>query len=850
MKRLYLLLVFVLVFVFCQLPAQAGQVYNWQVYETDHFVIFYPEGYEFQVKEVAYYLEKSLPRANQITGNDREGKTRIILQDIGLVSNGYTNPYDNKIGLFTNSPLPGSELSGYQSWFRLVSGHELTHMRQITNYSGTAALLPKIFGNYFSPNCNIPAWLLEGITVYNESQVSKYEGRLNDGYYDAVVAAKARVREMPSTLEASLPHNYYPMGQWYVFGGVFMRYLANTYGEEKISEFFTTNGTNLFGFLASPSMGVDKAAKKVYGKTMAQLFNEWVQSEIVEHENWKTDADELITTVDKGYLYDIIAYNNKLYFAQLKLEAPGPYQYQGVYQLMEYDPATGKTRVLKTISALGEQNMHIVDNKIYYVCSDYTWGFANTDQLGYGITGGLYSYDLLNGETKRLFTDDIKAFAVTAESEIIYAKDRKDAQGSEIWRYNGNRRSKIGVTDQAIAEIEPYQNKYVVVSKANLGSWNINYLNLDNLALTPIIDSPWAEFAISFAGSKMYYSANYNSEYGLYEYDLESKTAKKLTSGGYASGGVLLNGEMYFKGVTHRGDGLFRKTYAALAYTLPASEAITEAPVAQFAATMKQGNLLVKDLTYLKEPGFRFFPYLVQGQDGLGLSSYSIGYLSAYGGLDFNIETRAVMPLAISLSNARANAAGTRETVFSVTYPLYRSTQNIIAGLDLNCYTNFKDELVTGLNVQLSEQPHSVTALLQGNVSNDGINTELTYRYAMDKSGVVAKASGFSKFDEACEVRGLGVIGQENASGASLKLDYTHRLFTVNKGIWSSNIYLGDIYGSAFTDLTTLDSGHFSVGGELLFETGLNYSANLVPALGLSYTDKGFKPFFRIKADF
>lgn len=850
MKRLYWLLSFVLVFAFCQLPAHADQVYSWKVYETDHFVVFYPAGYEFQAKEVAYYLENSLPRANVITGNDREGKTRIILQDIGLESNGYTNPYDNKIGLFTNSPLPGSELSGYQSWFRLVSGHELTHMRQLTNYSGAASLLPKIFGNYFSPNNNIPTWLIEGITVYNESQVSKYEGRLNDGYYDAIVAAKAQAKEMPSTLEASFPHNYYPMGQWYVFGGVFMRYLANTYGEEKISEFFTANGTNLFGFLASPGLGVDRAAKKVYGKTMAQLFDEWVKSEIAEHENWKTDADELISTIDKGYLSNIMTYNNKLYFVQLKLETPGPYQYQGVYQLMEYDPATLKMRVLKTISALGEQKMHIADNKIYYVCSDYTWGFANADQLGYGITGGLYTYDLLSGETKRLFSDDIKAFAVTTEGEIVYTKDRKDTVGSEVWRYNGSRRSKIGVTDQAIAEIEPYQNKYVVVSKANLGSWNISYLNLDNLTLTPIIESPWAEFAISFAGNKMYYSANYNGEYGLYEYDLESKTANKLTSGGYAADGVLLKGEMYFKGVTNRGDGLFRKTYHTLAYTLPASETITEAPIAQFAATLKQGNILLKDLTYLKEPGFRFFPYLLQGQDGLGLSSYSIGYLSAYGGLDYNIETRAVMPLVLSLSNSRVNANKDRETVLNVTYPLYRSTQNIVAGLDLNCYTNFKNALVTGLNVQLSEQPHSVNALLQGNVSNDGINTELTYRFAMNKSGITVKASGFSKFDEATEVRGLGYIGQANASGASLKLDYTSRLFTVNKGIWSSNMYLADIYGSVFTDLTTLDKGHFSVGGEMLFETGLNYSANLVPVIGLSYTDQGFKPFFRVKADF
>lgn len=214
------------------------------------------------------------------------------------MTDGYADPLPVKISIFTHNPDIFSTMLSYDSWLRLVvSIHEYTHISQMPNTNGIPSFLTKILGNYFSPNNHVPMWVTEGITVYNESQVSPYEGRLNAGYFDTILASKAVEGKLPSILEANYYHNHFPLGPYYLYGGTFFRYLSTTYGEEKITQFFDEYGSYYWTpFIGDffPAIGIDKAAEKVYGKNFPQLFKEWKSYETEKNKDWELAGKEIV----------------------------------------------------------------------------------------------------------------------------------------------------------------------------------------------------------------------------------------------------------------------------------------------------------------------------------------------------------------------------------------------------------------------------------------------------------------------------------------------------------------------------------------------------------------------------
>ncbi len=835
------------IYVFC---GQAlASTLDWKMYETEHFVVFFHEGNEFQAQETAYYLEQQLPRIIQITGNDRNFKTRIVIQDIGIESNGYTNPFFNKIGIYTNSPTNG-DLSGYQNWFRLVSGHEETHMRQILNYSGSGAVMPTILGNIFAPNLHVPGWIIEGITVYNESQISPYEVRLNDGYYDAILAAKVRAGKFPSILEANYLQNYFPIGQHYLFGGTFMRYLANTYGEEKIAEFFNVQGQNFCGFLGGfiPDLGINQTARQVFGKPFDKLFEEWEAYEIERNKGWRIDGEMVVANTANGFIDNLSVNNGKLYYTKRNILSTEPGMLGDFTVLAEYDPATNKEKVLKELPVALLAKAQLQNNKIYYLSAEIERGFSNLDQMSFGATGILCSYDLQSRKTSKIFSDELKAFVVMENGDFIYAKDRKDIYGAEIWRYIDGKKIKLGNIDQKVSEIKAYGDRLILVSKKNLGGWNINFLNLSDLSIEPIVDTPWAEKAIVVEGETLYYTANYGNQYGLYAYDLSTQEVSKLTVGGYASNGVLINDTMYFKGITADGEAIFKKDITPVPYQLTEREVITLEPIAEFAANLEEKNGFMKNLSYMLIPSFRMIPFYFSGEDGLGTNKYAISY-SNFGGYDFSLTTTLAQPLQVSIVNQKVSKNG-RETVVAMNYPVYVSSQYGLSSVNVSALTNVEDTIISTVSVGFYA-PHQYIDIAVSGKNNGGINADLGYKYQFDQGNLSLYGSIFNKFDKTVAFRGTNTFDEADARGAIVSAEYTRKLANVRKGFWPSTLYLADIYGGVFADYTTLEGGEFSVGANVKLEVGLGFWLTTVPEIGVLVTSEGkVNPYFGFSMGF
>lgn len=146
MKILKILLALLaIILVFSNLGA-ANLISEWQSYEHNDFIIVYPVGYETQAEKTLYYLTKYKSKIDKITGNDVDQKVYLLLQDVGLKSNGYANPIQMKINLYTTPPLTNSALSGYKSWLREVGIHEYTHISQLTSSRDGAEVTTTIFG--------------------------------------------------------------------------------------------------------------------------------------------------------------------------------------------------------------------------------------------------------------------------------------------------------------------------------------------------------------------------------------------------------------------------------------------------------------------------------------------------------------------------------------------------------------------------------------------------------------------------------------------------------------------------------------------------------------------------------
>jgi len=296
----------------------ATNVLNWDYIENERFIVFYPDGYLYQAEEVMRYAANHYKDIKDITGNDSDFKVRFAIQDPGEIPNGNADYVNMKINIFTNDPSSLEDFSN-DNWLRILSVHELTHISQLSNTTGFSKVLTTLVGNIISLSDAIPMWIVEGITVFNESSLTPYEGRMNYGYYPAIVSAKAAAGKLPNLAQAHYWSDDYPGGQYYVYGGSFFRFLSEKYGDESIGEFFRKNGKKFWGktSIVFPFTALDISAKQAFGKTLPKLFKEWQRYETEKAVDWHLAGNELdIHQKDSSSITRTHLYNGKIYFVR------------------------------------------------------------------------------------------------------------------------------------------------------------------------------------------------------------------------------------------------------------------------------------------------------------------------------------------------------------------------------------------------------------------------------------------------------------------------------------------------------------------------------------------------------
>lgn len=552
------------------LPTLLAAWPSYQSMSTPGFEVFYRPGWETEALNVLQAMEYSRPYVEKLTGN-KLPKIPYVIEDTGNMVNGYASPVGSKIAVFAYPPS-GSELSFGEDWWQLVGMHEYIHMAQMTKVSGEPALLRAIFGNFLYPNLYQPMWMTEGITVYGESNISPYSGRLKGATYPAIINTLAREGKLPSPSKAGYMSYDTPLAHYYVFGGSFYQYLADTYGQDRFAALFEYTGSTLASYLnpLTTYLSIDKAYETAYGKPLTALWLEWQAKETSKP---FTLPEENLSR-DGWRASDLKYHDGMLYYISYKLDKTGPSSGFSSYRLMRMSDLNGTPRrdVLLEQDAEFPAGFHIQNGRIYYSRLEFQGGYDNNEYDGLGAVSELWSMNLDGSGNTKLTKGQFRAFCPLPDGKLLIAADDATHRASIIQQFDPSSRTleELIRLDHLVSGIFSQNGKFYVTARGFWSNNGIFELNLKSGQLMPIIDTPSMESIVSVNGNDMVFEAVYNNQNGCYLRKLDSGQTFRFSGvSEVTSLAMSPAGDTWFISMSSKGQDVYADRLKLQSYQIP-----------------------------------------------------------------------------------------------------------------------------------------------------------------------------------------------------------------------------------------------------------------------------------------
>ncbi|UCF70786.1 MAG: hypothetical protein JSW49_00480 [candidate division WOR-3 bacterium] len=841
---------------------------NWKTLKSDDFTVIYRDAYYCEALHTLENLQYYKDNTEDLIG-EYGRNLPVVIEDVGAISNGFANPFFGNVHLFTYPPGFAYRLQGIESWYRTLAVHEYAHILHLRRVGGVPAFLTSIFGPLFAPNIYSPGWITEGVTVLVESRNSPYEGRLNDGFFDACIGSRVQASDMPSIVEATNAPLDFPAGTYYLYGGEFFNFLVNEYGADKLSEFFSIYGEQFWAPLSGvfPYAGLDKASRQAFGKSWPSLFDQWCRYEQGRFQDWEPAS--IRSTAHGWYVYSIEAGDDMLYYVRSEPVKVDAFGYRSVTYLVEFDCGAGTERTIAVLRNSITNPLRIYDGRLYYTTPQVVSGYANVYYLGYGVVANLHVRDLSTGEDRILLTDGIRAFCVLSDGRIVYSRDRPHAFGSEIRIYDRRESTLLFETDMLVGEMDAANGRIVAVARHDCENWDVYSLDLGTASFKTIVSTPWIEGSVNLKGDTLLFTANYEGFYGVYMCDLVTGKFYRLTECGYADRGTLVGTDLYFVGISKDGFDLYMTGFAPAEYSPIAAERSPKPDFSRMDLEIREGGY--GDVLRTIAPSFRL-PFVLPTESDLSEWAYGLLFLGGdatdeniYGGflakdteerdVIFNLlwQSRFLSPLEITFFYDH------RESLdYGIAYPAYLDLEYGLSDLTLFVEGRVFDgtercEFAPGFSVVFEYPNTTVFARLsfpyerqawgsQINRSGQYLQSAARRIFAGGELRVLCNAYVDRNDPDTLSfsIRGYDTIETQRA--AILIAEYGRRLVRVRAGLWNPNVYLEDVFWNLFADFAWTDEGttYYSAGIELRFEvkTGLGF-LQVVPKMGAAVNKSG-----------
>jgi len=243
---------------------------EWKTLETKHFIVHYYEPLADVGRRAAVVAEYAHSLLAPKMGHVPKHKTHIVIVDDTDSSNGFANVIPrNVIHLFASAPPGVSALNDHDDWLYSLIAHEYTHILHLDSIGGLPAWVNRVLGKTWAPNQIQPRWVIEGLAVYQESERSA-GGRTRQSLFDMHLRVAAMTHKQLDLDAVSNGPFVYPGGNSaYLYGSHFLKFIFDSYGEDKIRKMSWAYGSNPIPY------GLNRAIEEATGVRFTELYRRW-----------------------------------------------------------------------------------------------------------------------------------------------------------------------------------------------------------------------------------------------------------------------------------------------------------------------------------------------------------------------------------------------------------------------------------------------------------------------------------------------------------------------------------------------------------------------------------------------
>jgi hypothetical protein len=245
---------------------------TWQTLSSPHFDVQFHQGLESLAPQTAALCERRFDELTATFKFKPSDRIQVVLADETDEANGAATAYPyNTIYLIVAPPDAEDAVDDLDAWMDFVISHELTHIFHLDHARGFPGALRRIFGRvpWAMPNYFQPAWILEGLATWAETDVERAVGRAQSPYFRGLMRLEME-GGFKSLRTVNQPLRSWPAGTTrYLYGSYFMLFLQETYGQDAVRKWVENYSDNWIPFF------INRNAKQTFKKKLPALWKEY-----------------------------------------------------------------------------------------------------------------------------------------------------------------------------------------------------------------------------------------------------------------------------------------------------------------------------------------------------------------------------------------------------------------------------------------------------------------------------------------------------------------------------------------------------------------------------------------------